>query len=36
MAVVTPGGSIRDREIIAAADEHQMAFLVTPRRHFRH
>ena len=35
-AVVAPGGSIRDQEIIAAADEHQMAFLVAPRRHFRH
>ena len=35
-AVVAPGGSIRDSEIVAAADEHQMAFLVAPRRHFRH
>jgi phosphoribosylaminoimidazolecarboxamide formyltransferase/IMP cyclohydrolase len=35
-AVVAPGGSIRDQEIIAAADEHQMAFLQAPRRHFRH
>ncbi|MGH9399141.1 MAG: bifunctional phosphoribosylaminoimidazolecarboxamide formyltransferase/IMP cyclohydrolase [Thermoanaerobaculia bacterium] len=35
-AVVAPGGSIRDQEIIAAADENQMAFLVAPRRHFRH
>jgi phosphoribosylaminoimidazolecarboxamide formyltransferase/IMP cyclohydrolase len=35
-AVVAPGGSIRDQEIVAAADEHQMAFLVAPRRHFRH
>lgn len=35
-AVVAPGGSIRDQEIVAAADERQMAFLVAPRRHFRH
>jgi phosphoribosylaminoimidazolecarboxamide formyltransferase/IMP cyclohydrolase len=35
-AVVAPGGSIRDREIIAAADERQIAFLQAPRRHFRH
>ena len=35
-AVVAPGGSIRDQEIIAAADERQIAFLVAPRRHFRH
>ena len=35
-AVVAPGGSIRDQEIVAAADEHQMAFFQAPRRHFRH
>ncbi|HKD12462.1 MAG TPA: bifunctional phosphoribosylaminoimidazolecarboxamide formyltransferase/IMP cyclohydrolase [Thermoanaerobaculia bacterium] len=35
-AVVAPGGSIRDQEIIAAADERQIAFLQAPRRHFRH
>ena len=35
-AVVAPGGSIRDQEIIAAADERNMAFLMAPRRHFRH
>ena len=35
-AVVAPGGSIRDQEIIAAADERAMAFLIAPRRHFRH
>jgi AICAR transformylase/IMP cyclohydrolase PurH len=34
--VVAPGGSIRDREIIAAADERQIAFLQAPKRHFRH
>ena len=31
-----PGGSIRDQEIIAAADERNMAYLIAPRRHFRH
>ncbi|HKD12276.1 MAG TPA: bifunctional phosphoribosylaminoimidazolecarboxamide formyltransferase/IMP cyclohydrolase, partial [Thermoanaerobaculia bacterium] len=35
-AVVAPGGSIRDQEIIAAADDRQIAFLQAPRRHFRH
>jgi phosphoribosylaminoimidazolecarboxamide formyltransferase/IMP cyclohydrolase len=35
-AVVAPGGSIRDQEIVAAADERAMAFLMAPRRHFRH
>jgi phosphoribosylaminoimidazolecarboxamide formyltransferase/IMP cyclohydrolase len=35
-AIVAPGGSIRDQEIIAAADERALAFLMAPRRHFRH
>jgi phosphoribosylaminoimidazolecarboxamide formyltransferase/IMP cyclohydrolase len=35
-AVVQPGGSKRDDEIIAAADEHGMAMLFTGRRHFKH
>ena len=35
-AVVAPGGSIRDPEIVAAADQRQMAFLLAPKRHFRH
>jgi phosphoribosylaminoimidazolecarboxamide formyltransferase/IMP cyclohydrolase len=35
-AIVAPGGSIRDQEIIAAADERNMAFFMAPRRHFRH
>jgi len=35
-AVVQPGGSKRDDEVIAAADEHGMAMLFTGRRHFRH
>ncbi|MEX0879996.1 MAG: bifunctional phosphoribosylaminoimidazolecarboxamide formyltransferase/IMP cyclohydrolase [Thermoanaerobaculia bacterium] len=35
-AAVAPGGSIRDQEIIAAADERNMVFLMAPRRHFRH
>ena len=35
-AVAAPGGSVRDQEVIAAADERQMAFLLAPRRHFRH
>ena len=35
-AVVQPGGSIRDAEVIAAADEHDLAMVFTGRRHFRH
>jgi phosphoribosylaminoimidazolecarboxamide formyltransferase/IMP cyclohydrolase len=35
-AIVAPGGSIRDQEIVAAADERQLAYLIAPRRHFRH
>ncbi|TLY15029.1 MAG: bifunctional phosphoribosylaminoimidazolecarboxamide formyltransferase/IMP cyclohydrolase, partial [Nitrospirae bacterium] len=35
-AVIQPGGSIRDQEIVAAADEHQMAMILTAMRHFRH
>jgi phosphoribosylaminoimidazolecarboxamide formyltransferase / IMP cyclohydrolase len=35
-AVVQPGGSVRDKEVIAAADEHGLAMLCTGRRHFRH
>jgi phosphoribosylaminoimidazolecarboxamide formyltransferase/IMP cyclohydrolase len=35
-AVVHPGGSIRDAEVVAAADEHGIAMVVTGRRHFRH
>jgi len=35
-AVVQPGGSKRDAEVIAAADEHGMAMIVTHMRHFRH
>ena len=35
-AVVQPGGSVRDQEVIAAADEHGLAMVFTGRRHFRH
>jgi phosphoribosylaminoimidazolecarboxamide formyltransferase/IMP cyclohydrolase len=35
-AVVQPGGSVRDPEVIAAADEHGVAMVFTGRRHFRH
>jgi len=35
-AVVHPGGSVRDAEVIAAADEHGLAMVLTGRRHFRH
>jgi len=34
--VIQPGGSMRDEETIAAADEHGMAMLFTGMRHFRH
>jgi phosphoribosylaminoimidazolecarboxamide formyltransferase/IMP cyclohydrolase len=35
-AIVQPGGSMRDAEVIAAADEHGLAMVTTGRRHFRH
>lgn len=36
VAVVEPGGSMRDEEVVTAADEHGMAMVFTNRRHFRH
>lgn len=35
-AVIQPGGSLRDDEVIAAADEHGIAMVFTGYRHFRH
>jgi phosphoribosylaminoimidazolecarboxamide formyltransferase/IMP cyclohydrolase len=35
-AVIQPGGSMRDEEVIAAADEHGLAMVLTGARHFRH
>lgn len=35
-AVIQPGGSVRDEEVIAAADEHGLAMVFTGVRHFRH
>ena len=35
-AVIHPGGSVRDQEVIAAADEHGIVMLLTGTRHFRH
>jgi phosphoribosylaminoimidazolecarboxamide formyltransferase/IMP cyclohydrolase len=35
-AVIQPGGSMRDAEVIAAADEHGIAMVFTTMRHFRH
>ncbi len=34
--VIQPGGSVRDPDIVEAADEHQIAMVVTGERHFRH
>ena len=36
VAIIQPGGSVRDDEVIAAADEHGIPMLFTGRRHFRH
>ena len=36
VAVIQPGGSVRDDEVLAAADEHGMALVLTGERHFRH
>jgi len=35
-AVAQPGGSVKDGEVVAAADEHGMAMVLTEVRHFRH
>jgi len=35
-AIIQPGGSIRDKESIAAADEHGIAMIFTGKRHFKH
>ena len=35
-AVIQPGGSIRDDEVVAAANEHGIAMIFTGERHFRH
>ena len=35
-AIIQPGGSVRDEEVIAAADERGLAMLFTGERHFRH
>ncbi|MSP60047.1 MAG: bifunctional phosphoribosylaminoimidazolecarboxamide formyltransferase/IMP cyclohydrolase [Myxococcales bacterium] len=35
-AVIQPGGSVRDDEVIAAADEHGVAMVLTRMRHFKH
>ena len=35
-AVIEPGGSMRDAEVIAAADEHGIALVFTGERQFRH
>lgn len=36
VAIIQPGGSVRDEEVIAAADEHGIAMVFTGFRHFRH
>jgi phosphoribosylaminoimidazolecarboxamide formyltransferase/IMP cyclohydrolase len=35
-AVIQPGGSMRDKEVIEAADRHGIAMVFTGMRHFRH
>ena len=35
-AVIQPGGSLRDKEVIATADAHGLAMVFTGVRHFRH
>ena len=35
-AVIQPGGSMRDKEVIDAADERGLAMVMTGMRHFRH
>ena len=35
-AIVQPGGSVRDEEVVKAANEHGLAMVMTGMRHFRH
>ena len=35
-AIIQPGGSVKDEEVIAAANEHNIAMVFTGIRHFRH
>jgi phosphoribosylaminoimidazolecarboxamide formyltransferase/IMP cyclohydrolase len=35
-AVIQPGGSVRDKEVIQAANEHGIAMVFTGMRHFKH
>lgn len=35
-AIIQPGGSIRDNEVIAAANEYEIAMVFTGQRYFRH
>ena len=35
-AVIQPGGSVRDQEVIEAANQHNLAMIFTGMRHFRH
>ena len=35
-AVIQPGGSVRDEEVIEAANEHSIAMIFTGKRHFKH
>jgi phosphoribosylaminoimidazolecarboxamide formyltransferase/IMP cyclohydrolase len=35
-AVIQPGGSVRDEEVIMAANKHGIAMVFTSRRHFKH
>jgi phosphoribosylaminoimidazolecarboxamide formyltransferase/IMP cyclohydrolase len=35
-SVIHPGGSVKDEEVIKAADEHGLAMVLTGVRHFRH
>ncbi|MBS1128625.1 MAG: purH, partial [Nitrospirae bacterium] len=35
-AVIQPGGSVKDEDVIKAADEHGIAMIFTKMRHFRH
>ncbi|HAW29771.1 MAG TPA: bifunctional phosphoribosylaminoimidazolecarboxamide formyltransferase/inosine monophosphate cyclohydrolase, partial [Planctomycetaceae bacterium] len=35
-AIIQPGGSVRDEEVIAACNEHGIAMIFTGRRHFKH
>jgi phosphoribosylaminoimidazolecarboxamide formyltransferase/IMP cyclohydrolase len=36
VAIIQPGGSVKDSDVIAACNQHRLAMIFTGRRHFKH